>query len=88
MKHTEPCAARTGKARNAYRVSVAKTEGKIQRERPRRRWECSIKRDLEEIGWKGVDWIDLAQDKDKWPDLARAVIKLRVPQNEGNCSNS
>ena len=54
-----------GKARNAYRVEVAKPEGEITRGRHRRRWECSIQRDLKEIGWKGVDWIDLAQDTDK-----------------------
>lgn len=51
-----------GKARNAYRVEVAKPEGEITRGRHRRRWECSIQRDLKEIGWKGVDWIDLGQE--------------------------
>jgi hypothetical protein len=47
--------------------------------RPRRRWVDNIKMDLLEIGWGGVDWIGLAQDRDKCRDLVNAVMKLRVP---------
>jgi hypothetical protein len=48
-------------------------------ERPRRRWVDNIKMDLLEIGWGGVDWIGLAQDRDKWRALVNAVMNLRVP---------
>jgi hypothetical protein len=54
---------------------VGKPEGK----RPRRRWLDNIKMDLLEIGWGGVDWIGLAQDRDKWRALVNAVKNLRVP---------
>jgi hypothetical protein len=47
--------------------------------RPRRMWVDNIKIDLVEIGWVGVDWIDLAQDRDKWRDLVKAVMNPRVP---------
>jgi hypothetical protein len=47
--------------------------------RPRRRWVDNIKMDLREIGWIGMDWIDLAQDKDQWRALVNAVMNLRVP---------
>jgi hypothetical protein len=47
--------------------------------RPRRRWVDNIKIDLREIGWDGVDWIDLAQDRDQWSALVNTVMNLRVP---------
>jgi hypothetical protein len=71
--------ARTGKKRNAYRLLVGKPEGKRPLGRPRRRWVDNIKMNLLEIGWGGVDWIGLAQDRDKWRALVNAVMNLRVP---------
>jgi hypothetical protein len=53
-----------GEKRNAYRILVGKPEGKRPLGRPRRRWEDNIRMDLGEIGWGGMDWIDLAQDRD------------------------
>jgi hypothetical protein len=55
-----------GKKRNAYRILVGKPEGKSPLGRPKRRWAGSIKIDLIEIEWDGMDWIDLAQDRDQW----------------------
>jgi hypothetical protein len=57
--------ARMGKTRNAYRILVGKPEGKRLLGRPRRRWVDNIRIDLREIGWDGMDWIDLAQDRDQ-----------------------
>jgi hypothetical protein len=71
--------ARMGQKRNVYRLFVGKPEGKRPLGRPRRRWVDNIKVDLLEIGWGGVDWIGLAQDRDKWRALVKAVINLRVP---------
>jgi hypothetical protein len=56
--------ARMGQKRNAYRILVGKPEGKRPLGRSRHRWEDNIKMNLREIGWGGMDWIDLAQDKD------------------------
>jgi hypothetical protein len=56
-------------------IIYSKPEGKRLLGRPRRRWVDNIKVDLREIGWGGMDWIDLAQDRDNW----RALVKLRVP---------
>jgi hypothetical protein len=64
--------------RNAYRISVGKPEGKIPLRRPRRRWVDNIKMDLREIGWDGVDWMDMAQDWDQWRSLVNTVLNLRV----------
>jgi hypothetical protein len=58
---------------------LGKPEGKRPFGRPRSRWVDNIKMDLLEIGWGGVDWIGLAQDRDKWRALVNAVMKLRVP---------
>jgi hypothetical protein len=69
--------AKLGEKRNAYRILVGKPEGPLGR--PRRRWVDNIKMDLREIGWDGVDWIDLAQDRDQWRVLVNTVINLRVP---------
>jgi len=65
--------------RGVYRVLVGKREGKNPFGRPRRRWEDSIKIDLQEVGCEGIDWIDLAQDRDRWRALVNAVMNLRVP---------
>jgi hypothetical protein len=67
-----------GEGRNLYRVLVGKPEGKGPLERPRRRWEEGIKMDLREIGWRGVEWIHLAQDRDRWWAVVNAVMNLRV----------
>jgi hypothetical protein len=75
--------ARIGEKRNVYRLLMGKPEGKRPLGRPRRRWVDNIKIDLLEIGWGGVDWIRLAQDRDKWRALVNAVMNLRVPQNTG-----
>jgi hypothetical protein len=57
--------ARMGETMNAYRILVGKPEGKIPLGRPRRRWMDNIKMDLREIGWNGMDWIKLAQNRDQ-----------------------
>jgi hypothetical protein len=71
--------ARMGQKRNAYRILVGKPKGKRPLGRPRRRLVDNIKIDLREIEWNGVDWIDLAQDKDQWRALLNTVMNLRVP---------
>jgi hypothetical protein len=58
---------------------VEKPEGKIRLGRPRRRWVDNIKMVLREIGWGGVDWIDLAQDRDQWRALVNTGLNVRVP---------
>jgi hypothetical protein len=68
-----------GEKRNAYRLLVGKPEGKRPLGRPRRGWMNNINMDLLEIGWGGVDWIGLAQDRDKWRALVNVVMNLRVP---------
>jgi hypothetical protein len=68
-----------GERRGAYRALVGKPEGRRPLGRPRRRWEDNIKMDLQEVGWGGIAWIDLAQDRDRWRALVIAVINLRVP---------
>jgi hypothetical protein len=70
---------RMGEWRGAYRALVGKPEGRRPLERPRRRWDDNIKMDLREVGWGGVDWIDLAQNRDRWRALAYTVMSLRVP---------
>jgi hypothetical protein len=68
-----------GQTRNAYRILVGKPEGKRPLGRPRRRCGDNIKMDLTEIGWDGVDWIELAQGRDQWRALVNTVMNLRVP---------
>jgi hypothetical protein len=68
-----------GEKRNAYRLFVGKPEGKRPLGRPRRRWVDNIKMELLEIGWGFVNWIGLAQDRDKWRVLVNVVRNLRVP---------
>jgi hypothetical protein len=67
-----------GEKRAAYRILVGKPEGKRPLGRTRR-WEDSIKMDLREIGWGGMDWIDLVQDRDQWKAIVNTVMNLRVP---------
>jgi hypothetical protein len=68
-----------GEKRNVYSVLVGKSERKRPLGRPRRRWEDNIKMDLREIGWSGMDWINLTQDRDQWRALVNMVRNLRVP---------
>jgi hypothetical protein len=79
--------ARMGK-RSAYRILVGKPEGKRPLGRPRRRWEDNIRMDLREIGWGGLEWINLAQDRDQWRALVNTVMNLRVPKNVGKFLSS
>jgi len=65
--------------RCVYRVLVGKPEGKRPFRRRRRRWEDNIKMDLQEVGCRGMDWIELAQDRDRWRVLVKAVMNLRIP---------
>jgi hypothetical protein len=68
-----------GEKRNAYRILVGKPNGKRALGRPRRRWVDNIKMDLREIGWVGMDWIDLAQDREQWRALVNTVMNHWVP---------
>jgi hypothetical protein len=69
----------TGRRKMPVGILVGKPEGERPRERLKRRREYDIKMDLKEIGWQGVDWIDLAQDRDKWWAFVNMVMKLLVP---------
>jgi len=68
-----------GERRGVYRVLVGNPEGKRPLVRARRRWKNSINMDLQEVGCGGMDWNELAQDRDRWRALVNAVLKLRVP---------
>jgi hypothetical protein len=68
-----------GDERNAYKLLVGKPEGKEPLGRPRRRWVDNIRMDLGEVGWCDVDWIGLAQDRNRWRTLVNSVLNLRVP---------
>ena len=76
--------ARMGEERGVYRVLVGKPEGKRPLGRPIRRWVDNIRMDLQEVGCGYVDWIRLAQDRDRWRTLVSTVMNLRVPWNAGN----
>jgi len=67
-----------GEGRGVHRVLVGKPEGKSPLGRPRRRWEDNIKMDLREVGGIG-DWMELAQDRDRWRALVKTVMNLRFP---------
>jgi hypothetical protein len=67
-----------GERRNVYRVLMGKPEGKRPIGKPRRRWKDGIRMALREIGWGGVEWIHLAQERDRWRAVVNAVMNLRV----------
>ena len=71
--------ARMGEERGVYRVLVGKPEGKRPLGRPRRRWVDNIRMDFQEVGCGHMNWIGLAQDRDRWRALVSAVMNLRVP---------
>jgi len=70
---------RMEEGRGVYRVLVGKREGKRPLRRPRGRWEDNIKMDLQEMGCGGTNWIELAQDRDRWRAVVNAVMNIRVP---------
>jgi hypothetical protein len=72
-----------GEGRDVYRVLMGKPEGKRPLGRPRCRWEGNIKRDVQEVGCGGIDWMELAQDRDRWRALVSAVMNFRVPLMRG-----
>ena len=65
--------------RSACKVLVGKPEGKRPLGRPRRRWKDNIRLDIQEVEWRGMDWIDLAQDQDRWGAIVKVVINFRFP---------
>jgi hypothetical protein len=65
--------------RNTPRILVGNPEGKSALGRPRLKWLNNIKRNFRDIGWDGMDWINLVQDRDQWKALVNTVMKLRVP---------
>jgi hypothetical protein len=71
--------ARMKEKKNAYKILVGKPEGKRPLGRPRRWYVNNIKMDLREIGWDGMDWIDLVEDRNQWRALVNTVMNLRVP---------
>jgi len=75
--------ARMGERRGIYKLLMGKPEGKRPLGRPRRRWQDNIKLDLQEVGCGGMDWIDLAQDRDRWRAVVNEVMNLRVPKMRG-----
>ena len=90
-KYIENCAsrwsftnvARMGQGRVVYRVLVGKPEGKRPLEKPRRRWEDNIKMDLKEVGGGCGDWMELAQDRERWRAHVSTVMNFRVPKMWG-----
>ena len=75
--------ARMEEGRGVYRVLMGKPEGKRPLRRPRHRWEDNIKMDLQEVGGGCGDWMELAQDRDRWRALVGTVRNLRVPKMRG-----
>ena len=72
-----------GQGRGVYRVLVWRPEGKRPLGRPRRKWEDNIKMDFQEVGGGFEDWMELAQDMDRWRALVSTVMNLRVPKMRG-----
>jgi ribosome biogenesis protein Tsr3 len=70
--------ARMREKRNTFRMLVGKPEGRRPLARPRRRWVDNIGLDLVEVGWSDVDWIELAQDRDRWRAVVNSVLNLRI----------
>ena len=75
--------ARMGEGRGVHRFLERKPEGKTPMRRPRRRWEDNIKMDLQEVGRGCGDWMELAQDRDRWWAFVSMVMNLRVPKMQG-----
>ena len=75
--------ALVGEGRGVYRVLVGKPEGKRSLGRPRRRWVDNIKMDLQEVGGGCEDWMELAQDRDRWRALVSRVMNFRVTKMRG-----
>jgi len=71
--------ARMGEKRGVYSVLVRKSEVKRPLGRPRRRWEDNIKMEIQEVSCGGMDWFELAQDRDRWRALVNAVMNLQAP---------
>jgi hypothetical protein len=78
------CSTYGEERKDVDRVLLGKSEGKRPLGRPRHRWEDNIKMDLQEVGCESMDWIDQAEDRDKWWALVDTVMNLRVPQNVGH----
>jgi hypothetical protein len=70
---------RMGEKKNAYKLLAGKPKGRRPLGRPKRRWLDNIRMDLVEVGWGDLDWIGLAQDREKWKALVNSVLNLRVP---------
>jgi hypothetical protein len=70
---------RMGAKKNAYRLLVRKPEGKRPLGRPRHRWVNNITMDLGEVGWGDVNWIGLAQNRNRWRALVNSIVILQVP---------
>jgi hypothetical protein len=68
-----------GEGRGVHRVLMGKSEGKRPLGRPRRKWEDNIKRDLQEVGGGGGDWMERAQDRERWRALVTTVMNFQVP---------
>ena len=74
--------------RGVYRVLEGEPEGKRPLGKPRRKWGDNIKKDLQDVGYGSMDWMDVAQDRDRWRALVNAVMNFRVPSNAGNVLTS
>jgi hypothetical protein len=68
-----------GAMRNTYKILVTRPEGERSHGRPRHRWEDNIRMDLRAIGWEGVDWIHMAQDRDQWQAVVNTVMNVLIP---------
>jgi hypothetical protein len=76
--------ARVGERRGVYRIIVGKREGKSSLVRRKRRWEDSIKKDLQEVGLEGMVWIDLAEYRDRWRAIMNAVMNFQAAKSGSN----